>query len=215
MEKYIFLDFNGTVLDDVDICLELLNDILIKTEAKPINKEKYLEVFGFPVKDYYVRAGVDFTKKGFSELADYFIDEYTRRNVFECSIFPDFKDFISKARESGYKIVLCSASKLVLLIDQLKSFGIYELFDAVLGLEDHHAKSKIDVAKQFIQNNNIDVNNVTFIGDTDHDYEVGVACGAKSILVSRGHQSLSHLQKVTKDIYPDLLTALESINKNA
>ena len=30
MEKHIFFDFNGTIINDIDLCLDLLNQILTK-----------------------------------------------------------------------------------------------------------------------------------------------------------------------------------------
>ena len=41
MVKHVFLDFNGTLLDDLDLCLELLNWML-KDQNKPlVEKNKY------------------------------------------------------------------------------------------------------------------------------------------------------------------------------
>ena len=56
----------------------------------------------------------------------------------------------------------------------------------------------------YLKEHNINPSDVTFIGDTTHDYEVGSLCGAKSILVSKGHQSVNVLKTVTNDIYPSL-----------
>lgn len=212
--KYIFLDFNGTVLDDLDICLELLNDILIKENHPTVSKERYKEIFGFPVIEYYKRAGIDFEQYSFEELADYFIVEYTRRNVIECKIFPDVKEFVDKAHSLGYKIVLCSASKLPLLLDQLDSFKIRNYFDFVIGLDNHHATSKVQLAKDFVRENNIDTKNLYFIGDTDHDAEVAISCGGKSLLVARGHQNKNVLATTKSLIFDTLLEALNYIEMN-
>ena len=55
MIKHIFLDFNGTLLDDLDLCLDLLNWML-KDQNKPIvKKDKYKNIFTFPVKNYYIK----------------------------------------------------------------------------------------------------------------------------------------------------------------
>ena len=32
MIKYVFFDFNGTILNDVDLCLNLLNQIFLKKD---------------------------------------------------------------------------------------------------------------------------------------------------------------------------------------
>lgn len=203
MDKYVFLDFNGTVLDDLDLCLNLLNEMLIMKGCKSVSLEEYKEIFGFPIINYYVKAGFDFSKYSFSELADYFIIEYGKRNYHETSIFDDVKDFIIAVREKGYKIVLCSASQLTLLKEQLIYFNISDLFDDVIGLNDHHANSKLFLAKEYVKNHPVDLENSYFIGDTTHDVEVGIECGLKPLLINRGHQSNNVLSKTNVVILPN------------
>ena len=41
MEKHIFFDFNGTIINDVDLCLDLLNQILNKQNKKTLSMEEY------------------------------------------------------------------------------------------------------------------------------------------------------------------------------
>ena len=121
----VILDFNGTILDDLDLCFNILNKMLNMYNHPSITKEEYLNIFTFPVIEYYKKAGFDFTKYTFEELAEYFIVEYTRRNVTEAFIYSDFSWFINEIRQLGYEVILCSASKKVLLLDQLNDFNIY------------------------------------------------------------------------------------------
>ena len=52
--KYIIFDFNGTILDDVDVNIECINQIAKKyLNREPVKKEEYLNIFDFPVIDYY------------------------------------------------------------------------------------------------------------------------------------------------------------------
>ena len=46
MIKYLIWDFNGTILDDLDLSIELLNKIL-KKQNKPTVKKKVFRYFGF------------------------------------------------------------------------------------------------------------------------------------------------------------------------
>ena len=200
MEKYLFLDFNGTVLNDVDLCLNLLNEMLVLKNHKPLNLTQYKNVFTFPIIEYYKKAGFDFNGYTFKELADVFIVEYTRRNETEAFIFDDFWYLIEELRKIGYKVVLCSASKKVLLVEQLKYFGILEAFDDVIGLDDHFAVSKLELAKQYIKERDIDLLNSYFVGDTTHDAEVGAECGLNVVLINRGHQSNEVLNSTNKPI---------------
>ena len=214
MNKYIFLDFNGTVLDDVDLCLNLLNEMLYEKENKTVDINEYKHIFDFPIIKYYKAAGFDFSKYTFEELANYFIVEYARRNAYESKIFTDLESFVSSAKDLGYKVVICSASKKDMLLEQLKYFGIYHLFDDVIGLDNHYAASKLELAKEYVKSKEIDLSKSYFIGDTTHDNEVGEACGLKVILIDRGHQAEDVLSKVNSLILHSFVETLNYIENN-
>ncbi len=208
--QWVFFDFNGTILDDVDLCLELLNDILIKQGSKTLTKEEYKNVFCFPVKKYYELAGVDLKKDSFEDLSQWFIAEYQPAS-YRCCLFPNLVSTVLELKNRGIKVAVLSASQIDNLIDQLKQFKIYDLFDAVLGLDNIHATSKIEVGKKFIEDNNIDSKEVLFVGDTNHDKEVADAIGAQAVLFSGGHQSLEVLKKEKTPIIADIKKILKFI----
>ena len=213
MNKYIFLDFNGTVLDDVDLCLNLLNEMLYEKENKTVDMDEYKHVFDFPIIKYYIAAGFDFSKYTFEELANYFIVEYGKRNVTESKIYDDLEEFVLSVKKIGYKVVICSASQKEMLLQQLKHFGIYHLFDDVIGLDNHYAASKLELAKEYVANQQINLTNSYFIGDTTHDNEVGEACGLKVILIDRGHQAEDVLSKVNPLVMHSFADVYEYIKK--
>lgn len=208
MNKYIFLDFNGTVLDDIDLCLTLLNEMLYDKEKKTVSLLEYKEIFNFPIINYYKKAGFTFDGYTFEELANIFVVDYAKRNLTESKIFDDVELFVNKVKELDYKVVICSASLKPMLIDQLKHFKVFELFDDVIGLDNHYAASKLDLAKEYVSNLAIDLDNSYFIGDTTHDAAVGYACGLNVILVDRGHQTEEVLDKAKSLILHSLIEVL-------
>ena len=210
--RNIVFDFNGTILNDVDLCISLLNEMLVSKNHQEVKREDYFNIFTFPIIEYYKKAGFDFNGYTFKELADVFIVEYTRRNETEAFIFDDFGYLIEELRKIGYKVVLCSASKKVLLVEQLKYFGILEAFDDVIGLDDHFAVSKLDLAKQYIKERDIDLSNSYFVGDTTHDAEVGAECGLNVVLINRGHQSDDVLNSTNKPILSSFKELIKMIN---
>lgn len=213
MEKYIFLDFNGTILDDLDLCFNLLNEMLYEKERITVDLKRYKEIFDFPIINYYVKAGFDFSKYTFEELANYFIIEYRNRTLTETKIFEDVPYFVKSLKAAGYKIVICSASQKLMLLDQLKYFGIDELFDDVIALDNHYAASKLELAKLYVEKHKIHLEQSYFIGDTTHDAEVGEECGLNVILVERGHQSKDVLLKANSLILGTLKETAEFIKK--
>ena len=60
--ELILWDWNGTLLDDVDLCVDALNRLLAGFGyPQRYDHERYRAIFGFPIEEYYVRAGFDFT----------------------------------------------------------------------------------------------------------------------------------------------------------
>ena len=75
--ELILWDWNGTLLDDVELCENALNRLLQRYGyPQPDDHEQYRAIFGFPVQDYYARAGFDFTRDSFDDLARSFMEDY-------------------------------------------------------------------------------------------------------------------------------------------
>ena len=57
-KNMIIWDWNGTLLDDVDLCVEAIN-MLLARESLPLltGKEEYQRVFQFPIRAYYEAVG--------------------------------------------------------------------------------------------------------------------------------------------------------------
>ncbi len=206
----LVFDFNGTLIDDIDICLDLLNKMLKeKGHEGNISKEKYLSIFAFPIIDYYTASGFSFPKDDFPALAKEFDVDY--RNGFpELKLFDDVKEVLAYFKGKKRLIVL-SATKQDNLDEELKMNGIYDCFDAVIGIKDIYGRSKVGEAKEYFSKTNIDPKEVVFIGDTLHDDEVAKEIGGRSILVSRGHQNEERLKEAKGALVLKTLKELESI----
>ena len=194
--KYVFWDFNGTILDDVDLCFDLLNWLLEEEDKPKVTKKRYLEIFSFPVIKYYEKAGLDFNETPFEVMAHKFMDRYQSASLNE-KLYPSVIETLKRFRSLGHKNICLSASKYDNLVEQLKHFKIYDLFDDVLGTKDIYAKSKLDVAVQYVKENNIDPKDMVMIGDTLHDAHIANKLGARIILNQNGHQSKKRLKNYT------------------
>lgn len=212
MKKYIFLDFNGTIIDDVDLCVELLNQILKKQHKPLVTNEKYKNIFTFPVKKYYELAGVDFALESFESLAQWFIKEYQPRSL-HCGLYPHTIEAFQKLKDKGYHLVILSASEKNNLLEQCESFGIISYFDTILGIDNIHANSKVGIALDFMEQNGIKGEDVLFVGDTLHDLEVASSMKAKCMLVSCGHQSTEVLSKGNVPIVPNVFAIVDLVDK--
>jgi phosphoglycolate phosphatase len=209
--KYIFWDFNGTILDDARLCYDILSEMLKEEERPPVTFEEYLMIFTFPVEAYY-DVVYDLKKTSFIELAHRFIERYQPRSL-SCPLHEGVLETIKACEDMGYINVLLSASEEKNLHEQLKHYGIEHLFSAILGTKDVYATSKVMVGKRFMEEQKINPKDVLMIGDTLHDAEVAEALGINIILYTKGHQHPSRLKKYeTIDQIQALLGKIEVIN---
>lgn len=193
--KYTHLvwDFNGTVLDDVDVSISAANALLARCELAPFSsKETYRSIFGFPIREYYERMGIDFSKTSFEFLAPIWVEEYLSRA--DCApLNVGVRDTIGRLKELGIPQILLSATEIDMLKGQLASLRIEDCFDEILGLDNIHAASKEVLAKEWCAKH--PSARPLFLGDTDHDFAVATATGNDCVLFSGGHQSGERLAK--------------------
>lgn len=192
MIKYIFLDFNGTIINDVDLCLDLLNKMLRHQGKKELSLEEYKNVFTFPIIKYYEKAGIDFSMNSYEELAIWFIKEYQPKSMM-CGLYEGLIEALETLKNKGYHLVILSASEKNNLYEQCQAYDIVKYFDDILGIDNIHAASKVEIALKYLESKNINGEEVLFIGDTLHDLEVAKCLKADCKLVSCGHQSVEVL----------------------
>lgn len=207
----ILFDFNGTIVNDVDLCLTILNDMLILKKHNVVDLKQYLEIFDFPVIEYYKKSGFVFPEDNFDELAKYFIERYKKESI-NCPLQNHVKEILDYFTRIGKKLYIVSASEKNLLLDQLKTYQIDQYFLDISGLDNINASSKIESSKQFVKEKNFNLNKTIFIGDTLHDYEVSKQIGVNCILLAKGHQSKRRLLKSGCIVIDDLIK-LKSIIK--
>lgn len=189
--KYCIWDFNGTILDDVDVGIASVNEMLSERGLPLIkSREYYHSVFRFPIIEYYKDLGFDFEREPYEVLAPIWVDLYMK-NVKTAKAFDDVISAIKLFKSKGISQIIISATEINMLREQLSSLGIIEYFDGIFGLDNIHAGSKLAIAKSWREEHND--GNAIFIGDTDHDVETAKTLGAECFLIARGHQSKEHL----------------------
>ena len=199
----IIWDWNGTLLNDTDICIESINSLLADRDLPLMNKEKYLDIFGFPVISYYQKLGFNFEKEPFDIPARQYIDQYTSR-LKESRLHKDVIPVLSHFRQKGYRQFVLSASEKNILQNSIRHFNIDEYFEFLTGLDNHYAISKTDLGRELIRGKGIDPANTLMIGDTIHDYEVASELGCQCILVAGGHQHIDRLKKTGTTVLDQL-----------
>jgi phosphoglycolate phosphatase len=206
LSKYrcVIWDWNGTLLDDVDACLNVMNGILSKRDLPALNADRYKEIFCFPVKDYYDLLGFDYSIEPFERISVEFISEYQKESM-SSRLNEDCIKALELNKANGIKQVILSASKLENLREQVEYFGIQSYFDELLGLSHIHATSKVDIGKKWLAESGYEKDEVILIGDTMHDFETACGIGCNCILLANGHQSKKRIASLGVPVIDSLL----------
>ncbi len=191
--KTIIWDWNGTLLNDIDICIDSINILLEHRNIEKLTKKIYKEIFTFPVKDYYSKAGFDFTKEDFDIPATEFINIYNHR-IIDADLFQEVTSVLEHFKNRNYQQLIISAMEQDSLVRSIFDKRINNYFTHISGINDHYAVSKVENAKNLIKKANINPNQVCMIGDTIHDFEVAGEIGCNCIIVANGHQSYKRLE---------------------
>jgi phosphoglycolate phosphatase len=190
--KHIIWDWNGTLLDDAWLCVEILNDMLTRRKMKKTTLPQYQADFDFPVIGYYRKIGFDFEKESFDDVAREYISAYESQRR-RCSLRAGVVDIIKSLKAESVSQSVLSASQKSSLVEALGLFKLTGFFENVAGLDDYYAHSKMDIGKNLMNNLSADHKEILLIGDTTHDYEVACELGTDCLLTPAGHQSKERL----------------------
>lgn len=192
--KQIIWDWNGTLLNDMEMCVEVINEMLPRYNLKTLSIAHYKEVFGFPVKDYYKKIGFNFDQNPFEVVGLEFMDSYFKK-LDNCPLFEEAIIVLEYFEKKGLNQLVLSAMEDNALEKNLEQKGIRHFFNRVQGINNHLASGKEELAKGLIKKSGFSASESLVIGDTLHDLQVAKAIGSPCVLIAQGHISKERLIK--------------------
>lgn len=190
--RHIIWDWNGTLLNDRWLSIEAMNCVLNRRSLPLLTEKHYLEIFTFPVIDYYRRLGFDFDREPFSVVGTEFIEEYTQK-MFQADLHPESGELLEILTAGGMTHSLLSAASQGMLESIIDHHGLRMYFPKILGQDNHYAYGKEKVGEDWIREMEYEKGEVLFIGDTLHDLDVAKKLEVDCILLSHGHTSHQRL----------------------
>jgi phosphoglycolate phosphatase len=210
--QHIIWDWNGTLLDDLSLSVDIMNSILTQRGLSPLSLDRYRDVFTFPVRDYYQSIGFDLVRESFDELSLEFVTKYKSR-WHESSLYPQARVILEQIQDSGRSQSVLSAHHQETLAELVNTFDVTHLFQHLIGLENSQAISKIHQGKRLLAMLPHQASDVLLIGDTLHDAEVAEAIDVDCVLVAHGHQSKERLRRQGAPVVESLAELLASLER--
>lgn len=177
-------DWNGTLLDDVERCMRIMNDTLAAFDRAPLaSTSHYRSIFRFPLSDFYADAGIP--SDLYRDAVDHYLDALAR-DATAVPLHDGARETIDALRVHGVQQVLASATLAPLLGTQLAAHDLAGEFDRVLPITDPHNASKHAVIAAWLDASGYAPGEVLMIGDTAHDREFAADLGARFVHFTQG-----------------------------
>jgi len=191
--RHIIWDWNGTLLDDLDYSLGVMNAILRPRGLPELDRARYHALFDFPVRDYYERLGFDAARDPFEKLSHEFITGYDAHRL-DCALHADTRRILAAVQAAGLTQSILSAYRHDTLVEIVAHFGLTPYFSALSGLADNFAHSKVELGRAQLARLGLPPKDVLLIGDTLHDLDVAREIGVDCVLVAAGHHPADRLR---------------------
>lgn len=207
--KNIIWDWNGTLLDDLDITVEVVNSLLHRRGMAAIEKEYHLANMIFPIREYYTLLGFDLEREDWGEIGKEFIAAYK-------GLLPQarLKDgallLLERGKKSSRLQAVLSAYPHEELLKAIEAFSLASFFFHLQGQSGNVGGSKLEQGKALMKELGWNADQTVYVGDTEHDFEVAQELGVRSILVACGHCAEDRLRATGAEVVPTF-SALEEL----
>ena len=178
-----------------------------------VNDKKYLNLFIFPVIEYYKKLGFDFEINSFEKVGTEFIDEYTKLQ-FQPKLHHGAKKLLKEVLSRGITQSLLSAATNEMLESLMNYHNLHKYFTKIKGQNNHYAYGKTEAGKALMKDLKFNPDEVLFVGDTIHDSEVANEIGVHCALISHGHTHHERLKKLNGTVFHSMPEFNAWLNQN-
>lgn len=209
--RHVIWDWNGTLLDDAWLCVEILNDLLRDAHLPSLTVDEYRADFSFPVFGFYERRGFDFKTHSFDDVSRRYIAAYNQRR-YECHLQPGTLAALERLRAAGVEQSVLSAYHEETLREVVAHYKLAAFFTRLSGLDNIRADGKVARGQTHMRALELHTapHTVLLIGDTAHDHEVAAALGADCVLLHHGHM---HPERLSGRGVPVVASLDEAIDR--
>lgn len=183
MFKYVFFDFDGTLIDTNEIIVKCLNFVSSKYNGRELSDSELTNILGKPLEiqmkeiceAQYEKLTLDY-KSMYRSLRDDMTTE-----------FSGITDMLKELRENGVKVAIISNKGSSGINHGIEKFSLSDYIDYVVSSEDVVEKKPhpegIYKSMAYLGLSEEDKKDIVFVGDSIHDIECGKNAGLKTILV--------------------------------
>ncbi|REK35961.1 MAG: HAD family hydrolase [Actinobacteria bacterium] len=211
MSVHIVWDWNGTLLDDLELVVRAVSRSVERLGHPPISPDDYRDHYTRPVRQFYDSLfGRHVGDMEWLDLNKTFHELYYAE-VDAAALAADAVDALQRAADLGWGQSLLSMSTHEHLVPTVEAHGIAHYFDLITGLIEPSGDMKASHLRAHLASQHIDGKAVVVVGDTPDDHDAARSVGARAILYDGGSHHRSVLDAVGAPVVATLHEALDLI----
>jgi len=206
MTRHLVWDWNGTLLDDLTLCVTATNACLAMIGGPAITAEDHRRDFRRPVVDYYSFVlGRPVGAEEFQRLDEAFHDAY-RLGLATCALTADALEAMANWGGSQSLLSMFFHDELMVEVDR---HGLGPRLSRVDGLPGTvGGQRKAAYLEAHLSALDIRARDVVLIGDSVDDADAAGAVGASCVLYAGGFTHESHLVATGRPVARSLVEAV-------
>ncbi len=205
--RHVVWDWNGTLLDDLEIVVEAVNVGVSAFGLGPLTVDSYRDHYTRPVKVFYDRLfGREVSAEEWRLLDSRFHDAY-RDLLGRASLAAGAREALDLVADRGSQSLL-SMFPHAELVPLVGRHGIDSYFDRIDGLRGVPGDRKAAYLAAHLTELGVPPGDVLVVGDTPDDAAAAAHVGAPCVLYDNGSHHRAELERTGARVVASLLDAV-------
>jgi dTMP kinase len=202
--KNVIFDWSGVIKDAVQDHVWVVNRMFKNLGDKEINLEEIRQNWEQPYMKFWNKYYPEMTLE---EEQKIYYEAILSKDCPPAKIYPGIIELIKKLKTRGVAMAVLSSDPPETLLEEVKKFGLENIFCEVI----NKIHDKADGINGLMERNNFKKEETVFIGDTNHEIEVGKRADIKTIAVTWGLYPEDRLKALNPDFLVHNIKELEEI----
>jgi phosphoglycolate phosphatase len=209
MKQGVIFDMDGTILDTIEDIKDSMNHALQRVGFPKRTTEEMKMAVGNAAMKSIERSVPEYaTNQDIQLVYDLFQSHYDKNSANKTKPYDGIMELLGTLKRRGYKLAVVS-NKHEYLVKELNERMFMGLFDVSVGATPERAhKPAPDMVYKALEELDLGVDDVLFIGDSDIDIQTAKRAGIRNIGVTWGFRSREVLIKEGADAIVDRVDEL-------
>ena len=211
--KLVIFDFDGTIADTRKSIVVSKQEMMKILGLEVKDDEACASVIGLPAEDGYRQLYPGISDETLEDCVRVARDTFAKsKEEYPPTVFDGIREVLEELKKRGIKCSIASSRNNPSLREFLKSWGMTEYFEYILGADDtlNHKPDPEPVFKT-LKDLNVDPDETIVVGDTAFDINMGKGAGIHTCAVTYGISKRAALEETGAEHIIDHINELLEI----